>query len=374
MDRRRFLASSLAGLVGAGLASPVRASARSQPRFLGARDAPNGRSYASAFDLDGRLSIDVPTPGRGHGAAFDSGRGEAVVFSRRPGTWLTVIDTRGGELLREISATAGRSFNGHGCFCAGHLFVSETLERASLDTAPAGRGLIGVYDPGDGYRRIGEFPSHGLDPHDLRAVDGETLVVANGGLLIDRDAPRIKLNLATMDPSLAYFDARNGQLVAQHRLAATHHQLSIRHLAVAGDATVAIAMQYEGPSTARPPLLALHRDRHAALSLVEFPDPILASLRNYCGSATTDTEGRTLAISSPRGGLTAFVDIPSGRLVGTTALADGCGLAASGRPGGFILSSGLGGVITCDAGGAAQALPGEPLARSRWDNHLLALH
>lgn len=378
MDRRHFLSSSIACLVGTGIANSARASVPSGPRFLGARDDLNGRSYATAFDLYGRLSINIPTQGRGHGAAFDAERCQAVVFSRRPGTWMAIIDTGSGALLREVSAAVGRSYNGHGCFCAGHLFVSETLERGSLDGAQAGQGLIGqgvigVYDPDDAYRRIGEFPSHGLDPHDIRAADGQTLVVANGGLLIDRDAPRVKLNIATMEASLAYFDARDGQLLAHHRLAPEHHQLSIRHLAIAGDGTVAVAMQFEGPSTARPPLVALHRDRHAALTLLELPDPILASLRNYCGSAAVDAGGQTLAVSSPRGGLTAFVDIASGKSIGTTSLADGCGLAATGSPGGFILSSGLGGVIVCGEASVNHALPGEALTRSRWDNHLLAL-
>lgn len=374
MDRRRFLASSLACLVGAGALVPAAAAPRSQLRLLGARDDPNGRSYATAFDLDGRPSIDIPTPGRGHGAAFDPVRGEAAVFSRRPGTWMAIIDTRDGRLVRELSAASGRSFNGHGCFCAGRLFVSETLEHCAMVTAPVTQGLIGVYDPDDAYRRIGEFRSHGLDPHDIRAADDRTLVVANGGLLFDRDAPRVKLNVATMDPSLAYFDARDGLLIAQHRLAAPHQQLSIRHLAVAGDGTVAIAMQFEGPSTLRPPLIALHRSRHAALTLVELPDPLLASLRNYCGSAAVDARGRVLAVSSPRGGLTALIDIAGGKCTGTITLADGCGLAASGGPGAFILSSGLGGVIAYGADGVQRALPGELLANSRWDNHLVTLH
>ncbi|MDD3517537.1 MAG: DUF1513 domain-containing protein [Chromatiales bacterium] len=369
-NRRRFLANVL-GLGALGLlASPFAAATQTAPnprRFMSARADAQGRFFATVFDDEGRVYADVRMPTRGHGSAVAPSGREAVMFSRRPGDFLLVIDPADGRLLTRVTAAPGRFFDGHGCFVAGRLYVTETL-------AETGDGLIGVYDPQDAYRRIGEFSSGGLDPHDIRVVGERTLVVANGGILTHPDAPRVKLNLDTMDPSLAYLDAVDGSLVAQLRLPPSMHQSSIRHLAVARDGTVAVAMQYEGPSTARVPLVALHRPGTMRLETLALPEPLLVSLRNYCGSAAVDATGRVLGVSSPRGGLMLFWDVQDGRLLGSTELRDGCGIAAAGDEGTFLLTSGLGGVHRHHAGDAGMsAIDRSLFTDSRWDNHLLTL-
>jgi hypothetical protein len=228
-----------------------------------------------------------------------------------------------------------------------------------------------VFDAADGYRRIGSVPTHGLDPHEVRlAADGRTLAVANGGLLMDETARGLKLNLPTMDPSLARLDARDGSVLRQARLAPALHQLSIRHLALAADGAVAVAMQYEGPAGDLVPLVALDRGA-GAMALLDMPDAAQRRLKNYCGSAAVDAAGRVLAVSSPRGGAIAFWDLADDRFLATAELADGCGLAAAGGPGRFIASSGLGGIWLLDAHGA----PPRPVApgtdpADRWDNHI----
>ena len=60
-----------------------------------------------------------------------------------------------------------RHFFGHGAFSADGrlLYATENdYERA--------RGMIGVRDATDGYRQIGEFPAHGMEPHDIALLDG----------------------------------------------------------------------------------------------------------------------------------------------------------------------------------------------------------
>jgi len=63
------------------------------------------------------------------------------------------------------------------------LFATET----AIET---GDGVLGIYDAAADYRRRGEVPTHGLDPHEVRLMpDGRTLVIANGGILTHPDAP-----------------------------------------------------------------------------------------------------------------------------------------------------------------------------------------
>ena len=348
--------------------------ARTQPttRILGTRRDAKGSYHCTGFDPAGRIWLDVPLPDRAHGIAVTPDGRQAAVFSRRPGDYLFILDLDSGRTVRQQKAAPGRFFNGHGVFIDHTLYVSETSTTEPESRYPQGTGLIGVYDATQEFRRVAEFASHGLDPHDIRAVDSNTLVVANGGLLTHPDAPRVKLNLATMQPSIAYLDAKSGHLISSHQLAPELHQLSIRHLAITADQTVVVAMQYEGPSMHRPPLVAFHRQGESALRLQMLPESWLASMRNYCGSVAVDADGTHFAISSPRGGCVLVCKSTDGAPLHTLSVADGCGIAPDGQSAGFIISSGLGGMFRTRAQSSG-SLIGEPFDTSHWDNHLTAI-
>src|SRR5690606_8232463 len=95
---------------------------------------------------------------------------------------------------------------------------------------------------------------------------------------------------------------------------------------------------------------------------------VLRSFRNYIGSIAVDATGGVIATSSPVGGMVAYWDAGNGRLLGTTALADGCGVAAD-DAGQFLVTSGTGEMVT--AGPASPAIRVLPASRElAWDNHL----
>src|SRR5690606_30895384 len=110
-------------------------------------------------------------------------------FARRPGTFALVIDVVHGRILYRIASAESRHFYGHGAFSSdGRLLYATENDFAGE------RGVIGIYDAADGYRRAGEIPSYGIGPHELRLLaDGTTLAVANGGILTRPDLPRVKL-------------------------------------------------------------------------------------------------------------------------------------------------------------------------------------
>ena len=67
-------------------------------------------------------------------------------------------------------------------------------------------GKIGIYDANNAYKKIAEFDSHGIGPHELiMHPDGDTLVIANGGIKTEQ-ASREELNLDSMRPSLTYLN------------------------------------------------------------------------------------------------------------------------------------------------------------------------
>lgn len=363
---------TLLRLLGAGLASalPLGAARGDAPErlYLGARTDAGGRHRASGFDASGRPAFDLPLPARGHAFAVAPGGRVAVHFARRPGTFALAIDLARGRVLHTFESPPERHFQGHGVFAR-----DGRLLYASENDFEAGRGVIGVYDAERGYRRLGELPAHGIGPHDLRLLpDGRTLVVANGGILTRPELPRVKLNVPTMAPSLAYVDRHDGRLIEAARLPAELHQLGIRHLAVGRDGRVAMAMQYEGPARDRVALVATHRQGETP-RLLEAPAEVLRAMRQYCGSAVFDRNARVLAVSAPRGGLVTFWDPTRGRLLATAAVPDASGIAPGKRPGTFLASSGRGGVLAIDARtGKSNRIRSDFLERGRWDNHLAA--
>jgi hypothetical protein len=367
LSRRAFL-SSVAGslFIGCGLkAAAARGGAG--PLYVGCRIDDAERCFTTGFGADGRVVFDIALPGRGHGAAFHPTASHCVVFARRPGTFAVVIDLDRGEALYRIDAALGRHFYGHGAFSPDgrYLFTSE-------NDFDVGCGVIGVRDANDGYRQIGEFASHGVGPHEVVLMpDGATLVAANGGIRTHPDNERAKLNLDTMQPSVAYIELASGRLRGAFGLAPRLHRLSIRHLAVNRDGLVAVAMQYEGGKRDRVPLVGLHAG--GPIRLLDAPPAIERDMRQYAGSVAFDLGGQLLAVSCPRGNLITFWDARTGGLIDRVEVGDGCGVAPADEPGAFVITGGRGDVLRVEPGrGEATPLVLAGLTASAWDNHLIA--
>jgi len=371
IDRRHCLKVLGGGLAaGTFFAPPVMAALDARTLFFSAMATPQGRFGLAAFDGRGAPVFEIPLPARGHGIALSPDRNLGVVFARRPGTFAAAFRMADGAVVSTIESPEGRHFYGHGVFSpdGGFLFASENAYDEE-------RGVIGIYEVKAAFRRVGEFSSHGIGPHEIALLpDGETLVIANGGILTHPETGRAKLNLPTMSPSLAYIDSRDGTLLGDWRLDPPLHRLSIRHLAV-GRRGVAFVMQHEGPSGSIVPLIGLHNfGAHGGketLRLLIAPADVQAHMRNYCGSACLDAAGEILGVSSPRGGITTFWDFASGDFLEFMEVPDGCGVAALGANGGFLVTSGLGGAASYSVEDArAEALRSAYLSGARWDNHL----
>ena len=358
------------GLAGCLLPTSVHAetAAPGGPLYLSARADVAGGYRVTGFSAGGSRSFDLPLPGRGHSFAVRSEGRAAVHFARRPGRFALIVDLVRGTIARRLETPANRHFYGHGVFSR-----DGRLLYATENDFDGERGVVGIYDAYAGYRRIGELPSHGIGPHEIALLsDGETLVAANGGIATHPDLPRLKLNLPIMAPSLCFVDRRSGALRRELTLDTGLHRLSIRHLAVGPDDTVAVAMQYEGPAQDRVPLVALQHGG-GRLRLLQGPRTVLRAMKNYCGSVCFDPSGRTIAVSAPRGNLVTFWDVGTGRHLSSAKVSDGCGVAAGAMPDEFLASSGRGGMIVIDArSGTARPLALGGLEAARWDNHLVA--
>lgn len=348
-SRRGFIASLLA----ASVVPRLSWADAGNPSYLAAAREADGGYALFGLGRDGQDIFRIPLPGRGHAAAAHPDAPEAVAFARRPGTFALVIDCTTGGVAHRLESPAGHHFYGHGAFVAGGDILCTTENHVD-----SGEGRIGFWSRRDGYARIGEIASGGIGPHEILALPGDVLAVANGGILTHPDHGRDKLNIPDMKPNLAY--ARLDGVREVVELDPELHLASIRHLASDGT-TVAFAMQWEGDLPDPVPLLGLHRQGGApVLCTADLAEQL--AMDGYAGSVAL--AGGVVGITSPRGGRVHLFDL-AGTFRGAVLRADVCGLAPRGA--GLLATDGMGGVLALREGAA------EPLnlAPRAWDNHLV---
>jgi len=325
------------------------------PVFLttGRRD---GRFHAMALDGTGRILGEFPLPDRGHGFAVSRDGRRAVAFARRPGRFAIPFSPATMQASAPLPLPADRHCYGHGLFSAdgARLFATQ-------NDFDAGRGVLAVHDVRLDYRRIGEFATHGIGPHEcLPADDGRSAVIANGGILTHPDYPRRKLNLDTMVSTLVRLDLASGDLLARASLPPALQQLSMRHLAATPDGATWFCCQHQGAATEQPPLIG-RWDRNGEIRLIDLPATVTRSMRNYAGSIAATPDGRRIAVTSPRGGIIVVLEGRTGAFL--ESLADTCGIAPTGD--GFMATAGTGEIRMA---GQSTVHPG-----TNWDNHMVTL-
>lgn len=361
IDRRTLLLGAAASML-AGMPFAAAGVAR-QALYAAARRGADGRFSAAIFSEAGHDIRAVDLPGRGHDITVSHVDRSCVVFARRPGNFAVAfsIDARRPPIL--FTTPADRHFYGHGVFSH-----DGRLLYATENDFEGARGIIGIYDVGAGYRRIGEFSSGGMGPHDLALIDGGTvLVVANGGLREHPDFGRGRriLNPDAIDTTLAYIDVRTGDLLERHDLGAPG-PLSLRHLDVARDGTVIIGAQLVSRADGAPAMVYRHR-RQQALATVTLPAEIEGGLSGYVSSIACDRGGELVAVTSSRGALAVVIDVASGRVVHTQYFDDVSGVAPMPVSANFLTTTGHGAI---DVVSGDEAVPHDPVATPwAWDNH-----
>lgn len=334
-QRRAFLKAAGAGLVASLVPARAMALAEADMVYASAIQLKSGAYGAVLLNERGGVISKLALPDRGHDVTWSPTTGQGVVFARQPGTFAVVFDPKVQRPPLTLTAPEGRHFFGHGVFSP-----DGKLLYATENDFDAARGVIGIYDSTSGYRRIGEFETHGIGPHEMLLMpDGETFVVANGGIETHPDYGRAELNLDTMEPSLVFVERRSGTLIGKLQLAAGLHQLSIRHLAIDARSRVWFGCQYRGQAEDAPQLVG-YATRDGDIRLIELPDDALGRLRNYVGSVAMASGGDVVAVSSPEGGTILAIDTTTASVVQSLALENGCGIAPGGP--GFIASSGNG--------------------------------
>ena len=360
-SRRALLAGGAAALL-------VGRAARADDggRYLSAAASLTNRYAVVAVDGHGQIDFDLDLADRGHGLAVRPGTSEAICFARRPGRFALVIDTLAGAVVTEIRPAPARHFSGHGLFVqGGDMLLATENDEARHE------GVIGIYDARVSYKRIGEFPTFGIGPHDLALLPGgKTLVVANGGIDKRHDDTG-SVEPARIHSDLVYLDWQSERLLERVTLEPQFARVSIRHLALTETGDVAAALQDSADvPDLEFPLGFLHRAGSAPRWLAA-PQGGWARLRGYCGAAAVDSDAGVIAMSSPRGNCIGLWD-KRGAALGALDIHDGCGLSATGIAGQVAVSSGSGELVTV-AGNAAQPSLLGANGEFRFDNHMVRI-
>ncbi|MEL0167409.1 MAG: DUF1513 domain-containing protein [Pseudomonadaceae bacterium] len=365
LDRRGFLKASIAATsIGALAACSGRlplAGKQTDLELVSAVDDHDGRHFICGVDSVGQARFQIPVPERCHGGCAQPHGDHVVVFARRPGRLMHVLNTRTGKIERSINAGDGFHYYGHGVYSPDARYLYVTMNNYQTSA-----GLVRVYDAFEGYRTVTDFDLDGIGPHELRLhPDGNTLIVALGGIETHPDYDRIKLNLDRMQPALILLDRRTGEITARHQ--PSHHQLSCRHLDVSPDGVVIAGYQYEGPEWETPPLVVRFDSATGEFRELDWPVEALMPLKNYTASIAISRSSPYAVITAPLGNLALIINYQTGEIVQQVMVADVAGALPFGDNG-FVVSSGLGGVYRLSAD-SDQAVPHGSYA-VRWDNHL----
>jgi hypothetical protein len=331
------------------------------PLMLSARDDAQGQHYAVGYRLDGSQVFATPVGQRCHDIINHPDLPIALFVARRPGTESYLIDLRDGRLLQTLSSPPNRHFYGHAVIHKG----GEWLYATENDTTDPGRGLLGVYRFVDQRLvRSGELSTHGIGPHQVSWMpDGETLVIANGGIRTEAES-RVEMNLHAMQPSLVLMQ-RDGSLLSKETLGQSMN--SVRHLAIANDGTIVAGQQFMGDPQGRADLLAIKRPGQAFVGFALGKAQRLA-MNQYTASVAIHSDLRLVALSAPRGNRLFIWELDSGKVHLDAPLADCAGVAAVAD--GFVVTSGQGRCRFYDCRQNEPVATVLELPAGLWDNHL----
>lgn len=302
-------------------------------------------------------------PHRGHDSVYHRQRNELVFFSRRPGRELYIIDADNGALLHTIKSEKGFHYYGHGCISKDGHYLYTTENNVAND----GTGSIGIYQCDNDYHCLGHIDCEGIGPHELALMpDGDTLVVAIGGIKTLPSSERETLNPDSLASALHYINLSDQKVI--EKISAPHYQLSLRHLDVSPDGTVIVGAQFQGPLPSNNALVFSHRRGQplVAMDTAELP---LQFKKDYIASVCIDSEGAWAVTTCPRDNVVCLWNIQKQSLHQVWTLRDVAGAVYDAAYQQFILSNGNGQLLALTPGtNALKQLAYR--AGTHWDNHL----
>lgn len=292
------------------------------------------KSTGEARFVLGRIDLDAPEPSAeqieiaflAHGITPHPHRTREVVLFEKHGPGCCVVDLASDEVLRTIDCAPGRQFYGHGAFSpdGALLYCTET------DLEDERRGYITVRD-GNTYETVGDFPSHGLAPHDCQfANDGTTLVIANGGSGAGRDED---------PPGVSFVDVRDGKALDVLRVPSGAINAGHLDLTAQGDLALVSAPR-DGYDPARACGGVSLRPAGGAFVTLAEPTEVVTKLPGETLSVAIHPQTRVVGATTPLGNIVTFWSLDTGALVHKLRVPNPRGIALSRSGDEFLINFG----------------------------------
>lgn len=352
-DRRKFLQAAGLAYVAALTDRQAFALTRTDALYAAAFQKADGSHGFALIGESGDTLTEHRLTGRGHGFATSPATGWSVAFARTPGNFGYAFRADGKAEPVAFLSPASRHFYGHGAFSPDGRILFTTENDFENDA-----GIIGLYEPQNGFRRLGEFASGGIGPHEmLLTADGKGLWVANGGIATHPSSGKAKLNLDTMRSSICLIDLKHGNILARHETPANWQRLSLRHMAADDKGRIWIGAQHEGAATENAPLVA-RCGTDDGLTFIDLPPHTIGAMKNYIGSVAASGDGNRIAFTSPTGGALLVIDAATGTVCAQEQITSVCGVAGKGSD--FLKSTETG-------------FMGTRKFDQLWDNHIFRI-
>jgi len=376
MDRRIFLRSLVVPLLFTKtkntLSKERLADSSEGIAYVAAAKSRLGECSVHCLNQFGETVSETHLNSRGHSFAQNN-NGHIAVIARRPGEYCLILDSSGQKVC-EFQAQDNRHFYGHGVFDTNGEYLYLT-ENDYSNT----RGVVGVYKVNDAYKRVAEFESYGVGPHEiLLNVAGSQLIIANGGIETHPDTGRKKLNLETMRPSLVFIDIASGDLIKEFDFPPALHGNSIRHMSINSVGDIFLALQNQNVEGEKV-LLAMVQSKYESIEKIELPLELETKLTSYIGDVALDLSHEFLAASAPYGNVLLIKKLRSDCVVELN-IEDVCAISATNDAYQFVVSSGLGEIYLVEIQEDSSeniianiVLLADYKGERQWDNHILTI-
>lgn len=267
---------------------------------------------AMSLDRPDPRPVTIPVTFLPHGVTPSPERPDLLLLFEKHGPGCCAVDLASREVAAVLAAPRGRQFYGHGAFSldGSLLYCTQT------DLAARQRGHIAVHDGRD-LRYLGDFPSHGLSPHDCALRDdGRTLVITNGGS---------SAGVSDDPPCVTFVDVNTGALLARETI--PDPRLNAGHLAMTlGDGLAVVSAPRDGLAPGSRGGVSLRGPRGSLRTCVE-PAEVVNLMVGETLSVAIGGPHDVVATTSPIGQVVAFWSLATGELLGSLRVPNPRGVA-----------------------------------------------
>jgi hypothetical protein len=264
-----------------------------------------------------------------HGIIIDPNNKNRLLAFEKNGAHAAATDLTSKLSIQSVQPSHNRQFNGHAAFNkkGSALFCTETSLKD--DT-----GFISIRD-GKTLNVIGEFSSHGKNPHECLLINDDVIVVSNTGSTKLNESPA----------SIVYIDVQSGKLIERIMINTpelNNTQLNAGHFAIADDGSLIVASApttIQQKTTAEKSLGGVSiRSKKHSIQLMTQPETVINKLYGEALSVVIDNKHRLAAVTHPDANLLTFWSIDKQELIKAISVPQPRGVTLSLDGHSFIVS------------------------------------